>query len=68
MVGIEGHNPSGHCLIASKLVDSMPFSDVNDGNLNPAKKQAFDKENRPSDLSCTGRELSMVCACIFVSG
>lgn len=61
VVGIEGHNPSGHCLVASKLVDSIPSSVVDNENLNPAKKQAFDKENQPTDLPSKQRELSMVC-------
>ncbi|KAJ7945513.1 DNA polymerase alpha subunit B [Quillaja saponaria] len=60
VVGIEGHNPSGHCLIASKLVDSLP-SVANDENLHPAKKQAFDKEIHLTDLS-SHRELSMIIA------
>lgn len=59
MVGIGGHNPSGHCFIASKLVDSIPIS-VADENLNPLKKQAIDKENQSTDTLCKQRELSMV--------
>lgn len=62
VVGIEGHNPSGHCLVASKLVDSMPTSVANDEDLNPAKRQAMDKENQPTDLLCKQRELSMIIA------
>ncbi|KAJ1410604.1 DNA-polymerase alpha/epsilon, subunit B [Sesbania bispinosa] len=61
VVGIGGHNPSGHCLVASKLVDSIPIS-VADKDLNPAKKQAIDKENQPTDLLCEQRELSMIIA------
>ncbi|TKY47740.1 DNA polymerase alpha subunit B [Spatholobus suberectus] len=61
VVGIGGHNPSGHCFVASKLVDSIPIS-VADENLNPAKKQAIDKENQPTDLLCKQRELSMIIA------
>ena len=26
VVGVEGHNPSGHCLIASRLMDAVPLS------------------------------------------
>ncbi|WVZ11663.1 hypothetical protein V8G54_016193 [Vigna mungo] len=45
MNGIGGHNLSGHCFIASKLVNSLPIS-VLDENLNPLKKQAIDKESQ----------------------
>ncbi|XP_054806485.1 uncharacterized protein LOC129309119 isoform X2 [Prosopis cineraria] len=62
VVGIEGHNPSGHCLVASKMVDSIVSSVGDSENLNPAKKLAFDKENHPTDLPCKQRELSMVIA------
>ncbi|KAK7387567.1 hypothetical protein VNO78_28462 [Psophocarpus tetragonolobus] len=61
VVGIGGHNPSGHCFVASKLVDSIPTF-VADENLNPAKKQAVDKENQLTDLLCKQRELSMIIA------
>ncbi|XP_020220772.1 DNA polymerase alpha subunit B [Cajanus cajan] len=61
VVCIEGHNPSGHCFIASNLVDSIPTS-IADENLNPAKKQAIDKENQPTDLLSKERELSMIIA------
>ncbi|XP_028771323.1 DNA polymerase alpha subunit B isoform X2 [Neltuma alba] len=62
VVGIEGHNPSGHCLVASKMVDSIVASLGDSENLNPAKRQAFDKENHLTDLPCKQRELSMVIA------
>lgn len=58
MIGIEGHNPSGHCLIASKVVDSLPNS--LDADLPPAKKLAMDKENQPSSPSDKSRLLSLV--------
>ncbi|KAG4989983.1 DNA polymerase alpha subunit B [Glycine max] len=61
IVGIGGHNPSGHCFIATKLVDSIPTS-VADEDSNPAKKQAVDKENQPTDLLCKQRKLSMIIA------
>ncbi|KAK7306232.1 hypothetical protein VNO77_44158 [Canavalia gladiata] len=61
VVGIGGHNPSGHCFVASKLVDSIPTS-IADEALNPAKKQAIDKENQSIDLLCKPRELSMIIA------
>ncbi|CAJ2668014.1 unnamed protein product [Trifolium pratense] len=61
VVGIGGHNPSGHCLVASKLVDYIPTSVANE-DLNPSKKQAMDKENQPTELLCNQRELSMIIA------
>ncbi|KAL2332688.1 hypothetical protein Fmac_013901 [Flemingia macrophylla] len=61
VVGIKGHNPSGHCFVASNLVDAIPNS-IADENLNPAKKQAFDQENQPTDLLSKERELSMIIA------
>lgn len=62
VVGIEGHNPSGHCLIASKLVDSFPLSTAADVNLHPAKKQALDQEIQSTDLSHKQEELSVIIA------
>ncbi|XP_050276321.1 uncharacterized protein LOC126718252 [Quercus robur] len=62
VVGIEGHNPSGHCLIASKLVDSIPLSTAADVNLHPAKKQALDQEIQSTDLSHKREELSVIIA------
>ncbi|KAG2406862.1 uncharacterized protein HKW66_Vig0061190 [Vigna angularis] len=62
VVGIGGHNPSGHCFIASKLVDSIPIISVADENLNPLKKQAIDKESQSTDTIYKQRELSMIIA------
>ncbi|KAL1336467.1 hypothetical protein AAHE18_10G065200 [Arachis hypogaea] len=60
VVGIEGNNPSGHCLVASKLVDSIPPTSVaDDKDLNPAKKLAIDK-SQPIDITSKKTELSMV--------
>lgn len=61
VLGIEGNNPSGHCLIASKVVDSIPLPALPDIGLPPAKKQAIDQQfqlNSPSSPST--EELSMV--------
>lgn len=58
VVGIEGNNPSGHCLIASKLIDHIPFSVSVDG-LPPAKKRAMGQQTDPSR---TMAELSMIIA------
>ncbi|QHO47201.1 putative LRR receptor-like serine/threonine-protein kinase [Arachis hypogaea] len=62
VVGIQGHNPSGHCLVASKLVDSiLPTSVADDKDLNPAKKLAIDK-SQPIDITSKKTELSMIIA------
>lgn len=60
VVGIEGHNPSGHCLIASKLVDFIPLPETADVDLHPTKKQALDKEIQSNGLSGPQAELSVV--------
>ncbi|KAL4193658.1 hypothetical protein AMTRI_Chr06g177850 [Amborella trichopoda] len=60
VIGIEGHNPSGHCFIASKLVDSFPLSGSSDVDLPPAKKQATDQNGEPATKA--SRELSIVIA------
>ncbi|GLU06162.1 hypothetical protein SLE2022_232160 [Rubroshorea leprosula] len=62
VVGIEGHNPSGHCLIASKLVDYVPLSAAADTDLPPAKKQALDQEIQSTSLSSTPAEISVIIA------
>uniref|UniRef100_A0A0E0J8J8 DNA polymerase alpha subunit B n=1 Tax=Oryza nivara TaxID=4536 RepID=A0A0E0J8J8_ORYNI len=49
VVGIQGHNPSGHCFVVSKLNDSIP--NFVDAQLPRAKKQAVDSEgNQSSDV------------------
>ncbi|CAN6301501.1 unnamed protein product [Urochloa humidicola] len=61
VVGIEGHNPSGHCFVASKLIDSIPVSV--DAQLPSAKKQAVDSESHQnSDTAAPSRALSSVIA------
>lgn len=60
VIGVEGHNPSGHCFIASKLVDSLPLPVSPDEDLPPAKKQATGQEVQPIP-SITPGELSLVC-------
>ncbi|AQK40137.1 DNA polymerase alpha 2 [Zea mays] len=61
VVGIEGHNPSGHCFVASKLFDSIPVSV--DAQLPSAKKQAIDNEsNQNSDAGTLSRALSSIIA------
>ena len=63
-MGIEGHNPSGRCFVASKLIDSIPVSV--DAQLPSAKKQAIDNEsNQNSDAGTPSRALSSVSSCLF---
>ncbi|VAI79658.1 unnamed protein product [Triticum turgidum subsp. durum] len=59
VVGIEGHNPSGHCFVASKLTDSIPISV--DDQLPCAKKQAVDHEGHQNSNTLS-RVLSSVIA------
>ncbi|CAL4896390.1 unnamed protein product [Urochloa decumbens] len=61
IMGIEGHNPSGHCFVASKLIDLIPVSV--DAQLPTAKKQAVDNEShQSSDTGTLSRALSSVIA------
>lgn len=64
VVGIEGHNPSGHCLVASKLIDSFPVSSTVDPILPPAKKIALNHDIQPINQFSTQSELSMVCVLV----
>lgn len=59
VVGIEGHNPSGHCFVASKLIDSIPVPV--DDQLPCSKKQALDDEGRQNSNTLS-RVLSSVIA------
>ncbi|CAI9093266.1 OLC1v1028731C2 [Oldenlandia corymbosa var. corymbosa] len=62
VVGVEGHNPSGHCLIASRIIDHVPFSVSSDENLHPSKKPALDQNVQLVDPSDTAPELSFIIA------
>ncbi|KAI9170464.1 hypothetical protein LWI28_028412 [Acer negundo] len=62
VVGIEGHNPSGHCLIASKVIDSVPLPVPTDVNVHPIKKQALDQEVLSTDLTSRPDEISVIIA------
>lgn len=59
VIGVEGHNPSGHCLMASKIIENLPIP--LDGALPSAKKQAIDPEQK-SSLRRKSRLLSVVIA------
>ncbi|XP_071928815.1 uncharacterized protein [Coffea arabica] len=62
VVGVEGHNPSGHCLVASKIIDYVPLSVSSSENLHPPKKQALDQTVQSTDSSCPTPELSLIIA------
>ncbi|KAK1365684.1 DNA polymerase alpha subunit B [Heracleum sosnowskyi] len=62
VIGIKGHNPSGHCLIASEIIDYVPLSDSSDENSQPAKKQALDQDLIQTDLSHVLPEISVLIA------
>lgn len=69
VIGIKGHNPSGHCLIASEIIDYIPLSDSSDENSQPAKKQALDEDLVQADLSHALLEISVVgylASCIMI--
>ncbi|KAK2636699.1 hypothetical protein Ddye_031491 [Dipteronia dyeriana] len=62
VVGIEGYNPSGHCLIASKVVDSVPLPVSTDVNAHPIKKQALDQDVLSTDLTSRPGEIYVIIA------
>ncbi|CAI0426108.1 unnamed protein product [Linum tenue] len=62
IVGVEGNNPSGYCLIASKLVDSVPLSANNVEDLHPAKRPALDQDIQLVDSSSPEKEISVLIA------
>ncbi|MFS7943928.1 putative DNA polymerase alpha/delta/epsilon, subunit B, DNA polymerase alpha, subunit B [Helianthus anomalus] len=61
VVGVEGHNPSGHCLIATKIVDYVPLS-VPDDTFRQTKRQAVDQDNQLVDPSDVSSDLSLIIA------
>ncbi|KAJ4960012.1 hypothetical protein NE237_019922 [Protea cynaroides] len=61
VVGVEGHNPSGHRLVASKVIDAIPLLVPPDVGLPPAKKQALDQDFQPSPPSTMFGDLSLEC-------
>ncbi|KAL1216416.1 hypothetical protein V5N11_026347 [Cardamine amara subsp. amara] len=63
IVGIEGQNPSGHYLTASKLVDSVPLTVTADADQPPAKRQNLDQEVlAPAEESHEKSEVSFIIA------
>lgn len=65
MVGIEGHNPSGHYLTASKIVDYLPLSVPDDGDFRQTKRQFVDQDNQLADSSDITSDLSLVCKLVI---
>ncbi|XP_051122291.1 uncharacterized protein LOC127245449 [Andrographis paniculata] len=61
VVGVEGHNPSGHCLIASKIINFIPWS-VPSSDENPAKRQTMDHSLKLSRPLQDKSELSLIVA------
>lgn len=59
-MGVEGHNPSGHCLIASNIIDHVPMS-VTTEDEHPSKRLALDHEFQLSEAFLETPELSLVC-------
>ncbi|KAJ4974622.1 hypothetical protein NE237_007796 [Protea cynaroides] len=61
VVGVEGHNPSGYCLVASSVVDTIPLLYPSDMGFPPPNKQTLDQEIQPNSPSPVLGELSLVC-------
>ncbi|KAK4402682.1 DNA polymerase alpha subunit B [Sesamum angolense] len=61
VVGVEGHNPSGHCLIASKIIDYVPLS-VTSSEQHPSKRQAMDHSLQLTNPSHDTSEVSLIVA------
>ncbi|KAL0421519.1 UNVERIFIED_CONTAM: DNA polymerase alpha subunit B [Sesamum latifolium] len=60
VVGVEGHNPSGHCLIASKMIDYVTLSVIS-SEQHPSKRQAMDHSLQLTNHSHDTSEVSLVC-------
>ncbi|GER47328.1 DNA polymerase alpha subunit B [Striga asiatica] len=59
VVAVEGHNPSGHRLIASKIIDYVPFSVTPPYS---TKRQALDHNHQLTNPSHNMAELSLIVA------
>ncbi|GKD15499.1 DNA polymerase alpha subunit B [Tanacetum coccineum] len=62
VVGVEGHNPSGHYLIATKIVDYVPLSVPDDEDSRQTKRIALDPDNQLADTSDITSDLSLIIA------
>ncbi|KAH6818853.1 DNA polymerase alpha 2 [Perilla frutescens var. frutescens] len=61
VVGVEGHNPSGHCLIASNIIDYVGLS-ASSGEEYPSKRQALNHNLQLSKASPDTPEVSLIVA------
>ncbi|XP_057845703.2 uncharacterized protein LOC131055078 [Cryptomeria japonica] len=65
VIGVEGNNPSGHCLVASRLFDSFPTSyplHLGDSDAPSAKRLAVDRNSTITSLPRTQKSISMLIA------
>ncbi|KNA16145.1 hypothetical protein SOVF_091810 [Spinacia oleracea] len=62
VVGVIGTNPSGHCLVASKLVDAIPLLPSVDFNPHPAKRLALNEQGLSNHQSPALAEISVIVA------
>ncbi|GJX84087.1 DNA polymerase alpha subunit B, partial [Tanacetum coccineum] len=62
VVGVEGHNPSGHYLIATKIVDYVPLSVPDEEDSRQTKRIALDPDNQLADPSDITSDLSLIIA------
>lgn len=64
IIGVEGHNPSGHCLVASRIVDSIPMpvhDEASESQVPQAKRRVLDSGISTS-ANRKSKHLSMVVA------
>ncbi|EPS73745.1 hypothetical protein M569_01012 [Genlisea aurea] len=66
VVGVEGHNPSGHCLLASKVFDHIPLP-ITSSEENPAKRRLLDDDLRQSAKDATASVSLIVAAGPFTT-
>ncbi|KAK6139160.1 hypothetical protein DH2020_027101 [Rehmannia glutinosa] len=59
VVGVEGHNPSGHCLIASRIIDCVPSSVISTEHP-PSKRPALDHNLQFTNPSQHMSEVSLL--------
>ncbi|GJT18985.1 DNA polymerase alpha subunit B [Tanacetum coccineum] len=62
VVGVEGHNLSGHYLIATKIVDYVPLSVPDDKDSRQTKRISLDLDNQLADPSDITSDLSLIIA------
>ncbi|KAL8150091.1 hypothetical protein V2J09_019899 [Rumex salicifolius] len=62
VVGIVGNNPSGHCLVASEVVECVPFSNNIVKDPNPAKKMSLAEKSIPNEEPNMTSEVSLIIA------